>query len=129
MEYLLGSIVTLASVILINKIVRRTASQGQLNFQITQSYLFKLLSEYNEKMMEEKPLPDTQSYKHIKNQYVRIMIVEDEAYWIKDNQLYVAKFEDGTIDTDSTTEVDTMSMSKVELEKTMFIVETLREEN
>ena len=129
MEYLLGSIVTLASVILINKIVRRTASQGQLNFQITQSYLFKLLSEYNDKMVEDKAMPDTQSYKHIKNQYVRIMIVEDEAYWIKDNQLYVAKFEDGTIDTDSTTEVDTMSMSKVELEKTMFIVETLREEN
>lgn len=129
MEYLLGSIVTLASVILINKIARRTAERSKINFEITQSYLFKLLSEYNDRAIEDKSPPDTQSYKHIKNQYVRIMIVEDEAYWIKDNQLYVAKFEDGTIDTDSTTEVDTMSMSKVELEKTMFIVETLREEN
>lgn len=129
MEYLLGSITTLVLVVLINKIVRNTVSQGQINFQITQSYLFKLLSEYNDRMMEEKPLPETQSYKHVKNQYVRIMIVENEAYWIKDNQLYVAKFENGTIDTDSTSKVDTMSMSKVELEKTMFIVETLREEN
>jgi len=129
MEYLLGSMVTLVSIIIINKIVRQTVGKSKISFEITQSYLFKLLSDYNEKMLDEKPLPETQSYKHVKNQYIRIMIVEDEAYWIKDNQLYVAKFENGTIDTDSTTEVDTMSMSKVELERTMFIVETLREEN
>jgi hypothetical protein len=57
------------------------------------------------------------------------MIVENEAYWIKDNQLYVADFDNGNINSDSTREVDTMAMSAVELEKTMFIVEKLSEDN
>lgn len=128
MEYILGSLVTLMAVIVINRINKKAVSKNKVNFEITQSYLFRLLSEYNDRMMEESPLPETQSYKHMKNQYVRIMIVENEAYWIKDNQLYVANFEDGNIDSESTREVDTMDMSPVELEKTMFIVETLSEE-
>lgn len=107
--------------------ITEKSKKGKVNFEITQSYLFKLLGDYNDKMLT-KSLPETQAYKHVKNQYVRIMIVEDRAYWIKNNQLYVAKFEDGNIDSDSTKEVDTMSMSPVELEQTMFIVEKLSED-
>lgn len=127
MEYLLGSLVTLFSVFILNKMITEKSKKGKVNFEITQSYLFKLLGDYNDKMLT-KSLPETQAYKHVKNQYVRIMIVEDRAYWIKNNQLYVAKFEDGNIDSDSTKEVDTMSMSPVELEQTMFIVEKLSED-
>lgn len=127
MEYLLGSLVTLFSVFILNKMITEKSKKGKVNFEITQSYLFKLLGDYNDKMLT-KSLPETQAYKHVKNQYVRIMIVEDRAYWIRNNQLYVAKFEDGNIDSDSTKEVDTMSMSPVELEQTMFIVEKLSED-
>jgi hypothetical protein len=128
LEYLLGSLVTLACVFVINRIARQSLEQSDINFEISQSYLVKILAEYNDKMMEDK-LPETQSYKHVKNQYVRILIVEDKAYWIRDNQLYMAKFQDGVVDSDSTAEVDTMAMSAVELEQTMFIVEKLSEDN
>lgn len=128
MEYLLGSIITLISIVVINRIARKTAIKSNLNFEITQSYLFRLLSEYNNQKISGET-PDTQSFKHLKDQYTRIMIVENEAYWIKDNQLYVADFDNGNINSDSTREVDTMAMSAVELEKTMFIVEQLSEDN
>ena len=128
MEYLLGSIITLISIVVINRIARKTAIKINLNFEITQSYLFRLLSEYNNQKISGET-PDTQSFKHLKDQYTRIMIVENEAYWIKDNQLYVADFDNGNINSDSTREVDTMAMSAVELEKTMFIVEQLSEDN
>lgn len=128
MDYILGSVVTLISVVVLNKLTKNVVDKNKINFEITQSYLFKILSEYNDFSKDDK-LPDTQSFKHLKNQYTRIMIVENEAYWIKDNQLYVANFENGNIDTDSTKEVDTMAMSAVELEKTMFIVEKLSEDN
>lgn len=127
MEYLLGSLITLLSVFVLHKMIIEKYKKSNINFEITQSYLFKLLGDYNDKMLS-KSLPETQAYKYVKNQYVRIMIVEDRAYWIRNNQLYVAKFEDGNIDSDSTKEVDTMSMSPVELEQTMFIVEKLSED-
>jgi hypothetical protein len=128
LEYLLGSIITLISIVVINRMARKTAIKSNLNFEITQSYLFRLLSEYNNQKISGET-PDTQSFKHLKDQYTRIMIVENEAYWIKDNQLYVADFDNGNINSDSTREVDTMAMSAVELEKTMFIVEKLSEDN
>ena len=127
MEYILGSLVTLVCVIVLNKIIRSSLNQKQNNFSVTQSYLFKILSEYNDRALEDK-LPDTQSYKHVKSQYVKIMIVDDEAYWIRNNQLYVAPFQNGEIDESSTREVDTIDMPAVELKKTMFIVEKLSED-
>lgn len=127
MEYILGSIITLITIVVINRMVRDSVQKNDSNFQITQSYLFKLLSEYNDKLVSPS-LPDTQSFKHVKNQYIRIMIVEDKAYWIKNNQLYMADFNGDDIDNSSTREVDTMSMSTVELEQTMFIVEKLSED-
>lgn len=126
MEYILGSIVTLASVVVLNRLLRKSLAQNNFKFQLTQSYLFKLLSEYNN-FDKEDVLQDTQAFNHVKNQYVKVMIFDKEAYWIKDNQLYVADFINGEVDSSTTRQVDTMSMSKVELERTMFVVEKLSE--
>lgn len=128
MEYILGSIFTLVIVIALNQTIRKSYLNNNVTFEITQSYLFKILSEYEDKKLKES-LPDTQSFKHVKNQYVKIIIVDNEAYWIKDNQLYVADINDGEVDAGSTKKVDTMAMSAVELDKTISIVETLSKEN
>jgi hypothetical protein len=60
---------------------------------------------------------------------MKIMIVKDRAYWIKDNTFYVATVVDGQVNKETAKEVDTMAMSKVELDEMMFIVEKLREDN
>ena len=70
---------------------------------------------------------ETQARKYMKQAWVRVVILDDNAYWIKDNALYVAELVDGAVDKESTKRVDTMSMNKVELDKTMFVVEKLRE--
>ena len=75
-----------------------------------------------------KSLKPKQSNKYLEKDMTKIMIVEDKAYWIKDNQLYMAKVEDGKIDNYSTQQVDTMAMDSVELERTMFVVEKLTED-
>ena len=76
----------------------------------------------------EKSLKPKQSNKYLEKDMTKIMIVEDRAYWIKDNQLYMAKVKDGKIDNYSTQQVDTMAMDSVELERTMFVVEKLTED-
>jgi len=127
-EYIAGSLITLVIVVVLNKLMRRHAD-SQLNtkkIRYSQSHIYSMVSEILEREFELPKLA-TQSQKYIENTYVKVMIVDEEAYWIKDNRLFVAKMNEGEVDKESTREVDTMSMSKVQLEKTMFVVEKLTE--
>lgn len=69
-----------------------------------------------------------QSIKHDNLTNIRVIIMDNSAYWIKDNTFYVADMsEDGTVNKDTTRVVDTMAMNKVQLEKMVFIVDKLTE--
>ena len=127
MEYFLGSISTIIAVVAANILTRKNLSKNKFKVKTSQSYLYKLLSDIAIKDME-KYSKEKQSSKYLKNHSVKVMIVENKAYWIKDNQLYVADCTRGDIDGDSTSKVDTMAMDAVELEKTIFIVEKLSED-
>jgi hypothetical protein len=59
--------------------------------------------------------------------YVRVMVVDDQAYWIKDNTFFTADMVDDNLDNDSTRTVDTMGMDEVQLKKMIFIVDKLTE--
>ena len=58
---------------------------------------------------------------------VRVIIVENEAFWIKDNAFYTAPMVDNLISKDSAIQVDTTHMDKVQLDKMLFILDKLRE--
>jgi predicted translin family RNA/ssDNA-binding protein len=125
-EYFLGSIITLIITSVINKRFNRIIDkQKSIRPKIGQSYLHKILAEFENLKNEEKI--NTQSSKYVEERYVKIMIVEDQAFWIKDNGLYSATLINGEIDNSTTKLVDTMSMDAVELKKTMFVVEKLTE--
>ena len=129
MEYLLGSLVTLFSFFAISYLInKQKSSSKKFVVQRSQSHLYKLLSDIAYKEIE-KEQKQRQSDKFLNRHSVKVMIIEDKAYWIKDNQLYTANYVDGDIDNYSIKEVDTINMSQVELEKTMFIVEKLAEED
>lgn len=129
MEILLGSLLTL-TIIMTNNLVLRKPVKKVMNTKIrfsqsnTQALMSDLLSYENEILHEEAP---RQSKKFIQQSYIRVVIAEDNAYWIKDNALYVADIVDGMVDRESSKRVDTINMDSVELEKTMTIVEKLRE--
>jgi hypothetical protein len=127
MEYFLGSISTIIAVVAVNILTRKSLSKNKVKLKRSQSHLYKLLSDISLKDIE-KSNKEKQSGKYLKKYSVKVMIVEDKAYWIKDNQLYVADCNRADIDGDSTSKVDTMAMDAVELEKTMFIVEKLSED-
>lgn len=129
MEILIGSLLTL-TIIITNNLVLRNPVKKVMNTKIrfsqsnTQVLMSDLLNYENEMLHEET---QRQSKKFIQQSYIRVVIVEDNAYWIKDNALYVADIVDGMVDRESSKRVDTINMDSVELEKTMTIVEKLRE--
>jgi hypothetical protein len=125
-EYILGSLSTLIVMFFANIMARKKEKESQkLSVEFSQSYGWNLLKKY---IIEEEVIglkPESQSAKFIAKQYVRVVIVENEAYWISNNQLYVAEYKNGIVDEDSTRKVDTFSMGKDDIKKTMSIVEKL----
>jgi hypothetical protein len=129
MEYLLGSLLTLVSIIVANRLVNKKLIKYKVsNLIYSQSVVHEVLSPFipTNKELKEKTLK-TQSTDHRKKSTMRVLFVEDMAYWIKDNTFYSANVIDGFVDEESTKRVDTMGMDKVQLKEMSFIVEKLTE--
>ena len=69
----------------------------------------------------------TQSSVHEEKTNVRVIVLNDMAYWIKDNNFYEAEVGISGIEKDSARIVDIMSLDKVQLDKMLFIIDKLRE--
>ncbi len=71
--------------------------------------------------------PKRQSKNHYNKTNLKVIILDSNAYWIKDNVFYTAPMVDHFVDKDNAREVDTISMDRVQLDKMLFIMDKLRE--
>lgn len=127
MEYFVGALLTLITVAVANRLIsKQVASANNSPIKYSQSHVYLLASEliFGSSKLEKAP---TQSSKYNEDQYTKVVVSEDKAYFIKDNAFFVADIVDGSIDKESTKKVDTMSMDDVELKKMIYIVEALKE--
>jgi hypothetical protein len=69
----------------------------------------------------------TQSKLHYDKTNIKVIIFDNDAYWIKDNIFYKAPLVNELIDKEAAEQVDTMGMDKVQLDKMLFIMDKLRE--
>lgn len=69
----------------------------------------------------------SQSKKHIQSHMLRVMVIENKAYWVKDNIFFVAETDNGSVLHDTAKQVDTSYMSKADIDKMMFILDKLKE--
>jgi hypothetical protein len=127
MEYFLGSLITLIAIFFTKQYLTKTISTKIKPIRFSQTRALELSIDIIQTAIQPKEIPNSQSIVHYNKSTLKILIIEKLAYWIKDNGLYVADIVDGDIDHDSTREVDTMDMDKVQLEKMIYIVEQLRE--
>ena len=125
----MGSLLTLVSLVVANRFVNKKIIKYKLNNLIySQSVVHEVLSPFipTNKELEDKILK-TQATDHKKKNTMRVLFIEDMAYWIKDNTVYYANVIEGFVDEESTKKVDTMGMDKVQLREMSFIVEKLTE--
>lgn len=69
----------------------------------------------------------SQSVNHYDKTNTKVILFENNAYWIKHNIFYKAPLVEELIDKDAAEQVDTISMDKVQLDKMLFIMDKLRE--
>ena len=111
---------------------KRIPVVGRLQIKSSQSRTYDSLRPAFEIMSFIKPSKAliTQATKHMAETSVRFLTMDGKAYWIKDNAVFVSEMVDGDLSSinESTTQVvDMMTLDKVELDKMIFIVETLTE--
>lgn len=81
----------------------------------------------NRKTKSRKLKTGSQSRIHYDKTNIKVIILDNNAYWIKDNIFYKAPLINELIDKDSAEQVDTIHMDKVQLDKMLFIMDKLRE--
>ena len=127
MEYFLGSITTLILFLLISKAVFKDLPEDKpVSIRYSQSHIHNLMSPLlpkNIKFNNKK----TQSMNHYNKHNLRVIMIENSAYWVKDNVFYMADLVSGEVNPETTRVVDTMGMDSVDLDKMLFIMDRLRE--
>ena len=128
MEFLLGSLATiLAILVLRSAIIKDLAKNSKMSIKYSQSHIYEITKEFIPDKFFLKKQRDTQSIAHEKSMYTRVVFLDEEAYWIKNNALFVADIQEGVVAEETARVVDTMGMDKVQLEKVIHIVEALTE--
>jgi hypothetical protein len=69
--------------------------------------------------------PKSQLERIRKKNIIRVAIVAKKAYWVHENVFYVADVVDGEINNDAAKPIDAQSLSKKELDKLLYILDSL----
>ena len=130
MEFLLGVITTTLVLVLLGIFAVNKKNKREPFFLIrySQSHIHKILAPILpqvDQIIKSSP-KNNQSTKYLKNVNIKVLIVDGKAYWTKNNVFYVSDIIDGQVDKANARVVDTMGMSKVELDKMLFIIDQLR---
>jgi hypothetical protein len=130
MEYFLGSAVTMIAMFITTRLIsydkvykkKYVPRYSQSHIHMTILPLLPEIKKYKKKMI-------TQSSKHEEKINIRIVILENKAYFVKNGTFYCADMHGTDIDGASATLVDTIGMDKVQLDKMLFIMDQLRDGN
>jgi hypothetical protein len=71
----------------------------------------------------------SQITKHEDKNRIDVLVVEDKAYWVSNNVFYSGDIVNGQIDHETTTPIDTINMKKEEVDKMLFIIDSLKNGN
>lgn len=128
MEYFLGSAITMLAMFVTTRLISsRSVTVKENNFRYSQSHIHTLIMPLIPELKNYKKKIVTQSSKHEERTNVRVVIVDNKAYFVKEGIFYCADMDGQYIDSTSTTVVDTIGMDRVQLDKMLFIMDQLRD--
>ena len=92
----------------------------------SQSSIHLMIKDFLPKTLYERPRQQSQSLKHIEKNTIKVIFIEDKAYWVSNNIFYCAEAIGGNVNIDTTEPIDTSSMSKKDIDKMLFILDNLK---
>lgn len=128
MEYFLGSAITMIAMFVTTRLIASTQVSKKRGVpRYSQSHIHMLMLPLLPEIKKYKKRMITQSSKHEERTNIKVVILENKAYFVKNGTFYCAEMNGNKIDTASATLVDTIGMDKVQLDKMLFIMDQLRD--
>lgn len=90
-----------------------------------QSDIHNILKHFFSLDIDSQKKTTSQLTKRLEKDMIRVIVMGGQAYWVSDNTFYVAKALNGEVDTETAKPVDVENMSKIEVEKMLFILDSL----
>ena len=125
MDNVLALGLALAFVFIILKLNKRHRRKSLNRLAYSQSSVHNIIKDFIPKRLFERPEVVSQSRKHTEKHMVRIIVLDSNAYWVKDNIFYTAQTKNGNIIDETVKPVDIENMPKKELDKMLFILDNL----
>jgi hypothetical protein len=128
MEYFLGSAITMIAMFVTTRLISYNKVNTKNNIpRYSQSHIHMLVLPLLPEIKKYKKKMITQSSKHEEKTNIRVVILENKAYFVSDGTFYCADMHGTEIDKASAILVDTIGMDKVQLDKMLFIMDQLRD--
>lgn len=130
MKYIIGATIVVVGIFLAIFLFALFSkkTKKQKNIHYSQSRMHVIVSNFISHQNDIKDNRASQSRKRNIENNIKVLMMDNSAYWIKDNTFYTASIDEyGIVDKETTRVVDTMAMTSVELDKMLFIMDKLRE--
>lgn len=129
MEYVLTAVLTFIASWFILRVIRKKAQKGFSKTLYSQSDMHRLLKYFFSLNITNDKKPVSQLTKRRERDMIRVIVMGDLAYWVSDNIFYVAEAINGEVIPQTAEPVDTNSMTRKDLDKMLFILDSLKNGN
>ena len=124
MEYLIPLLLTIGVSFVILKIVGKSEKINSNKLVYSQSYRHTITKHFF-KHPQQTEKKETQLSKRTKENAIKVITIEDKAYWVIDNVFYSANMNGDMPDMSTAAPIDTSGMSKSDIDKMLFILDNL----
>ena len=126
MQELIAAGLTLPFVWVILKLMRKKARKRFSKTLYRQSDVHKLLKYFFSIRLSNNEEPISQLTKRKEKNMTKVIFVDNQAYWVSENTFFVAESINGEIQSQTARPVNTNGLSKIDLNKMLFILDSLK---
>jgi hypothetical protein len=129
MEYIITSVLTFVLSYFILRVIRKRSQKGFSKTLYSQSDIHNLLKYFFLLQINDEQKSPSQLTKRKEKDIIKVIVIGDLGYWVSENIFYVAETVNGDIIHQTARPVDTNSMTRKDLDKMLFILDSLKNGN
>jgi hypothetical protein len=129
MEYIITSVLTFVLSYFILRVIRKRSQKGFSKTLYSQSDIHNLLKYFFSLQINDEQKSPSQLTKRKEKDIIKVIVIGDLGYWVSENIFYVAETVNGDIIHQTARPVDTNSMTRKDLDKMLFILDSLKNGN
>jgi hypothetical protein len=126
MENILIVALTLIAYWAILKVIKKRSNKVFSKTLYRQSDMHRMLKYFFSLEITNNKKHPSQLTKRREKSMIKVIVMENQAYWVSDNTFYVAKAFEGEVLPDTAKPVDIENMSRKDIDRMLFILDNLK---